>query len=283
MALPASLLVIVGDEILAGFTVDRNGPLAARRLFEAGYPVARIEIVGDAVADIATAVRRGVADPAVARIIVCGGVGPTPDDRTHEGVAAGLDRALVENVTALASIEAQVARMHRAGWLDSPIPSAANRRMALMAEDGRALENRRGMAPPLAVALGADRWLFVLPGVPWEFESALEEAVIPEFFTGGRPLHVVELRCTGVAEAEIAGPMLQLGREFPDVAVGSYPQRGRELIVRLRGEDPIRVRAGAARLVELRPGRWADTGSRDRGTVSGRPQEPPAHRSGAQP
>ena len=252
MPLPRSALVIVGDELLAGFTVDSNGALATRRLFGAGYPVRRVEIVGDNAADIAAAVRRAVDDPEMARIIVCGGVGPTPDDRTHEGVAAALGRDLVEDPTALRLIEAQVARMHRAGWLPSPVTSAANRRMARMASGGQVLENLRGMAPPLAVELGANRWLFVLPGVPREFAAALEEAVIPEFFAGSRPLSVVEVRLTGVVEADIAGPMLQLDREFPDVAVGSYPQPERELIVRLRGEDPDRVAAAAGRLGELR-------------------------------
>ena len=285
MALPRSLLVIVGDELLAGFTVDSNGPLAARRLFEMGYPVGRIEIVGDAAGDIAAAVRRGIDDPTLARIIVCGGVGPTPDDRTHEGVAAALGRDLVENGTALGRIEAQVARMHRAGWLDSPIPSTANRRMAQMAAGGRVLENRRGMAPPLAVELGNDRWLFVLPGVPREFESALEEAVIPAFFAASRPFCVVELRWAGVPEAEIAGPMLQLELEFPDVTVGSYPQQGRELIVRLRGEDSARVRAAAARLRELRGGERSETGARGESPAESGPRRPgPAvHRSGGQP
>jgi len=254
VALPRSSLVIVGDELLAGFTVDSNGALAARRLFEAGYPVRRVEIVGDVVADIAASVRRAVDDPEVARIIVCGGVGPTPDDRTHEGVAAALGRDLVEDPTALRLIEARVARMHRAGWLPSPVASAANRRMARMASGGRVLENLRGMAPPLAVQLGVDRWLLVLPGVPREFEAALEEAVIPEFFSRSRPLSVVELRFSGVAEADLAGPMLQLERDFPDVAAGSYPQPGRQLIVRLRGEDPDRVTAAAGRLGELRGG-----------------------------
>jgi len=177
VALPRSSLVIVGDELLAGFTVDSNGALAARRLFEAGYPVRRVEIVGDVVADIAASVRRAVDDPEVARIIVCGGVGPTPDDRTHEGVAAALGRDLVEDPTALRLIEAQVARMHRAGWLPSPVTSAANRRMARMASGGQVLENLRGMAPPLAVELDANRWLFVLPGVPREFEAALDRLV----------------------------------------------------------------------------------------------------------
>jgi nicotinamide-nucleotide amidase len=271
MALPQTLLVIVGDELLGGFTTDANGALATRRLFEAGYPVRRIEVVGDRVEDIAAAVRRGVDDPSIARVIVAGGIGPTPDDRTHEGVARALGRELVEDPAAYRQIEQVVARMHAAGWVPSPTPTPPNRRMARMAAGGRILDNRRGMAPPLAIELdpagtaGRDgggtepvrtgRWLFVLPGVPREFAAVLEEVLIPDYFSGGTPPAVLEMRFPGAIEADLAAPMERLEREYPDVAVGSYPpQRGGDLVIRLRGVDPERVSAAAGRLGQLRSG-----------------------------
>jgi molybdopterin-biosynthesis enzyme MoeA-like protein len=285
MPLPQTLLVIVGDELLGGFTTDTNGTLAARRLFEAGYPVRRIEIVGDVVEDIAVAVRRGIDDPSITRVIVAGGIGPTPDDRTHEAVARALGRALVEHPAALHHIEALVARMHAAGWVSSPAPTPANRKMSRMAEGVGILDNPRGMAPGLAVELGPapaagvapdgrgagsatgagevgteaegpspwSRWLFVLPGVPREFAAVLEEVLIPSHFAGSQAMAVVETRHPGAVEADFAEPMRRLELEFPDVAVGSYPQqRGRDLVIRLRGTDPARVRAAEARLGELR-------------------------------
>jgi molybdenum cofactor synthesis domain-containing protein len=268
MALPQSLLVVVGDELLGGFTADRNGPLAARRLFELGYPVRRVEIVGDCVADIAAAVRRGVDDSSITRIVVCGGIGPTPDDRTHEAVALALGRELVEEPEALRHISAVVARMHAAGWVPSPTPTAANRRMALMAAGGQVLENRRGMAPPLAIGLPAvtpqrppgtrwDRWLFVLPGVPREFAAIFEEVLVPQFLSDSRALSVRELHRSGAVEADFADPLRRLEQEFPDVSAGSYPQQQGDalvLVLRLRGEDPARVAAAAERLTELSAG-----------------------------
>jgi len=141
-----------------------------------------------------------------------------------------------------------------------------------MAAGGLILDNRWGMAPPLALELdpppgpdpgpGAtpeprprDRWLFVLPGVPREFQTVLEEVLIPRYFAGSRGMAVVELRYPGAIEADFAEPMQRLEREFPEVAVGSYPQqRGRDLVIRLRGEDPARVGAAKERLLELRAG-----------------------------
>ena len=287
MPLPQTLLVIVGDELLGGFATDANGTLAARRLFEAGYPVRRIEIVGDVVDDIATAVRRGIDDPAITRVVVAGGIGPTPDDRTHEAVARALDRSLVEHPAAVRHIETLVARMHAAGWVSSPAPTPANRKMSRMAEGAEILDNPRGMAPGLAVELGPataagtppqpraegaeigagaagpdalapspwSRWLFVLPGVPREFAAMLEDVLIPSHFAGSEAMTVIEMRHPGAVEADFAEPMRRLELEFPEVAVGSYPQqRGRDLVIRLRGTDPERVRAAEERLRELRAG-----------------------------
>jgi hypothetical protein len=45
-----------------------------------------------------------------------------------------------------------------------------------------------------------------------------------------------------------------LGDEYPDVAVGSYPQtETRELVIRLWGGDAAHVEAAFRRLLELRP------------------------------
>jgi molybdopterin-biosynthesis enzyme MoeA-like protein len=66
---------------------------------------------------------------------------------------------------------------------------------------------------------------------------------------------VVETHHPGGIEADFAEPMDRLEREFPDVAVGSYPpQGGGDLIIRLRGEDAARVGAAEARLADLLAG-----------------------------
>ena len=255
MALGTSIIT-VGDEILGGFIADTNSRHLAKRAFHAGYPVQRIAVVGDDPALIAGEVRAAVADDAISRIVVSGGLGPTPDDRTVEGVSLGLGRSVEEHPAALAHITGVVARMHAAGWVPTAGISDANRKMASAPAEAQVLENRRGMAPPLLCDLGADKLLFVLPGVPREFTVIVDEVLMPTYFVGGAAPIVEERRFTGIPEAEFAPTLRRLGQEFADVVFGSYPQsESRDLIIRARGSDPNRIAAALRRLEELGPSR----------------------------
>ena len=251
-ASPATVIIAVGDEVLSGHTQDTNSFFLAQRAFAAGFPVRRIEVVADRIDAVVAAVHRAIAEPEVTRIAVCGGIGPTPDDRTFEAVARALDRPLEENELALAHITGIVARMHAAGWVKTSEVSEGNRRCATVPAGGTVLVNRRGMAPPMAYEVGEDRWLFILPGVPREFTTIVEEDLIPRFFSGGTATVVDELRYQSVPEAELYAPLRQLAAEFDDVVAGSYPQsEARRVIVRLRGLDAARVHAAARRMIEL--------------------------------
>ncbi|MHB8717835.1 MAG: competence/damage-inducible protein A [Candidatus Dormibacteria bacterium] len=247
-----TVIIAVGDEVLSGHTQDTNSRFIAERVFAAGYPARRIEVVADRLDDIVAAIHRALDEPWAGRVIVCGGIGPTPDDRTFEAVAAALGRPLEENPQALAHISGIVSRMHAAGWVASPEVSEGNLRSARVPSGGRVLHNRRGMAPPMAYLVGEDRWLFVLPGVPRELTAIVAEELLPVYFSGGAPAVVAELRYPGVPEAELFGPLRTLAAEFGDVSAGSYPQtEAREVIVRLRGLDGERVALAAARMRAL--------------------------------
>lgn len=247
-----TVIVAVGEEILSGHTLDTNSNLLARAVFSAGYPARRIEVVGDDRDAIAAAVRRAIAERGVRHIVVSGGIGPTPDDLTFDAVARALGRPLTLHAAAFEHIQELVQRMHAAGWIESNEVSPANRRSATLPEGAELITNRRGMAPAIRIALDG-RDLYVLPGIPREFATIVEEELIPHYFADGAAQTVLEVRYMSVPEAEMAAPMRQLAAEFPDVTVGSYPQtQRRELVMRLRGLDPKRVAAAAERLRQLR-------------------------------
>ncbi|HEV7677143.1 MAG TPA: molybdopterin-binding protein [Candidatus Dormibacteraeota bacterium] len=253
--MPSTMIVAVGDELLGGFTLDTNSHWLAQQVREAGYPCRRIEVVADEDSEIVAAIERAVGGSAD-RIFVCGGLGPTTDDRTLQAVAHALRRPIGRNPEAAAHIQGIIERMHAAGWVPTTEVSEANARMAEVPDGAVVVHNRRGMASGLAYQLAGDedRWLFVLPGVPREFQAIVSEEILPRWMSGSTAPTVRELHYGFAIEASFYEPMQILEREFPDVSVGSYPQtETRRLIIRIRGGDPERVDAAARRLLELRP------------------------------
>ena len=88
-------VVTVGDELLSGDTANTNATWLCRRLTERGVEVERVLTVPDAVSDIAQVVNESLA--AYDAVVVTGGLGPTHDDLTMEGVAAAVGREVEAN------------------------------------------------------------------------------------------------------------------------------------------------------------------------------------------
>jgi nicotinamide-nucleotide amidase len=238
---PQSSIIVVGNEILRGFTVDTNSNWLAGRLFRCGYPVRTITTVGDVDTDIVSAIHDHIARPELSRIFVCGGLGPTPDDRTYVALGRALDQPLVyrrevgEQMQNLMFISNMAARRGTAEL------NAGNRRMAMLPERATLVRNGAGMAPGLAVDLGPDRYLFALPGVPHELRAVYDDIEL-RYLTGGEADVVRELHYRLAPESMFHDVMKDLEREYPDVSLGSYPQtETRQLILRASGPNAERV------------------------------------------
>lgn len=249
--MPESSIIVVGNEIIRGFTVDTNSNWLANRLFRAGYPVREIATVGDVDTDIVAAIRRHLADRRLARIFVCGGLGPTPDDRTYVALGHALEQPLVYRKEIGAQMQNLMFLFGRAAQRGTAELNAGNRRMAMLPRDARLIRNGAGMAPGLAFPLGGDRILFALPGVPHELRSIYED-IETIYLQGARADTVGELHYRLAPESMFYDVMAALERQYPDVSLGSYPQtETRELIIRASGPDPARVEAVLRAVREL--------------------------------
>ncbi len=238
----ASSVIAVGDELLAGFTQDTNSHWMAERLRLLGHPLKRITVIRDRHDEIVEQLRRDMADPQIENVFCSGGLGPTPDDRTFEAVAAALGRELIAWQPVLERIERRVRRLHEAGLIDSDQVTEGNLRMARIPDrPDHVFRNRRGMAPGLVYCVDGHR-LFVLPGVPTELKGIFSEELEPEFLTGRTAATVRELRFLFAVEARFYPVMRELETSHPDVSVGSYPNfQTKELVIRFAGEQERRV------------------------------------------
>ncbi|MFC4544467.1 competence/damage-inducible protein A [Halosolutus amylolyticus] len=214
-------VVTVGDELLAGRTTDTNATWLCERFAERGVGVERVTTVPDRVADIARVVNEYRA--AYEAVVVTGGLGPTHDDVTMEGVAAALGRDLEEHEAALAWLEED-------GYSRADLTEGTTELPA----GARALHNEAGVAPG-AVLEG----VYVLPGVPDEMKTMFE-TIAPEFT--GDPTYREEV-VAAEPESALLDRIALLRQEF-DVSVGSYP--GESVRIAIESTDEATVAAAAA-------------------------------------
>jgi molybdenum cofactor synthesis domain-containing protein len=216
----SATIISVGDEILSGDVVDTNSTWLAKRLSMQGVDVEKIMAVGDDVDAIGEVIRSCHSD----FIFVMGGLGPTHDDVTREGVAKGVGKELERNEVAERALRAKY------GIKDSLL------KMADMPVGSEVIANPIGVAP----GFRTDN-IIVLPGVPEEMMSMFDE--IASLFRDDKGIRKEGWIMTDKSEHEILEVLNEAVKEFVDVKIGSYPYvdrkgEGYKLRLKLLSADP---------------------------------------------
>lgn len=243
MARVAAAILIVGDEILSGHTQDTNSHYLAQRLRSRGIPVGRIVACSDRIEDVADRITELLA-ARFRYVFVCGGIGPTPDDRTYEAVATAASLPLVLDPADAQWMRERVARTgYGRELLEDEAGSEALWRMVRRPEGSRRIGNPVGAALGSFVEIG-ETGLIVLPGVPRELRAMMEQEVEP-LLSGGPGEDAAEIEVRG-EEAALWSILRDAEARFQDVRIGSYPQddKGR-IVLRLQG-TPEGVRTAEA-------------------------------------
>jgi len=233
-------VLVVGNEILAGFTQDTNSHWLAQRLRDLGIDLRRVSVVGDAVGDIVHELRHVRDHTGTEELFVCGGLGPTPDDKTLAAVAQAFDAPLEPNEEVLARLRKVAAKMHELGIIDDARGGMGVEKMARLPRGSVPLANFAGMAPGILIAVprpeSSSMRCFVLPGVPREMKAIFDEVVAPVHLKGlGEVWHTETVKHAG-EESELFSLLDRLEREMPEVVIGSYPKFGKlEVTLRVSG------------------------------------------------
>jgi molybdenum cofactor synthesis domain-containing protein len=244
-------IVVIGDEILGGYVVDTNSSWLAHRLGTHGIPLSRVQVVPDEPEAIDEALQTELGRARPRLVFTSGGIGSTPDDLTYEAVAASLGRDLALEPTIASRIDGALA-WTRAQGIDVTDAFAWHlQRMARIPEGGRLLRREHGWAPGVVVDVdggchdqgGAS--VVVLPGVPAEFRSIVEETVEPALLAGRNEVPTVVEIEHGFPESALNLTFVDVLDRFPGVKLGSYP--GRRMLVRLVGAEAA-VSAAAAEI-----------------------------------
>ena len=162
-------VVSVGTELLLGQTVDTNAAYLAKSLSSLGITVYRRTTVGDNLPRLVTALKAAFAENDI--VITIGGLGPTMDDLTRDGIAEALGDTLERD-------EEIVANLTQFFLARGVTPTENNFRQAYVPRHGRALKNPHGTAPGLYFHKDG-KVAFALPGPPNEFIPMVENEVAP--------------------------------------------------------------------------------------------------------
>ncbi len=230
-----AVLLTIGDELLAGVTVNTNAAWLGAELTARGISVARIEVIGDDPEAICRALRRARAEAAV--VVVCGGLGPTHDDRTREALARCLNRPLRLQPELLAQIEAYFRKRGR------PMPER-NRVQALVPEGFVPLPNPVGTAPGLWLQDEAGV-LVVLPGVPHELQTLMRDVVLPRLERLlGRPVVWQQTLVTaGIGESDLQQRLAGIEALLSDAMQLAYLPEPYGVRLRLTAQAPSEEQA----------------------------------------
>lgn len=216
---PTVSVLVIGDEILTGNFRDENTPWLIDRCRLAGLDLRRIVVLPDLVDVIAAEV--ATCSAACDWVFTTGGVGPTHDDVTMEGIAAAFGLPMER-------------RAELAALLRQKMGEQANEDALRMADlpHGSELWWDGEIFFPQVVT----RNVVIFPGVPALMRMKFE-AVAHRF--GGVPAHSTRLTTTQ-PEPLIAACLRQAQQQWPTVHIGSYPryeQRPWTVIVILESRD----------------------------------------------
>jgi molybdenum cofactor synthesis domain-containing protein len=199
-----SAILIIGNEILSGRTVDKNTSFIAKWLGELGISVEEVRVIPDKENIIIATLNE--LRKQYQYVFTTGGIGPTHDDITSESVAKAFGRKYDYNKEAYAILEKYYANSDF---------NEGRKKMARMPEGANLIYNEQGSAPAFYLEN-----VFVLPGIPSYVELMLPP--LKDVVVSGKK--IISVSCDAkVRESSIAVDLSKIQDRYPSVDIGSYP------------------------------------------------------------
>jgi nicotinamide-nucleotide amidase len=219
-----AIILSVGDELVLGQTVDTNSAWLSQQLASIGIAVAAHVTIGDDQKAIEQAIDEAAQRAQI--IIITGGIGPTEDDLTRQALATVMKAPLELNEDWLHRLKAFFLR----GGREMP---PMNQIQAMIPRGAEMIENTAGTAAGIRAVIGADRRVFVMPGVPKEMKIMFDRSLRPELEreSSGAVILSKTLHTFGLGESSIAEKLGELMRRDRNPSVGTTVSQG---IVSLR-------------------------------------------------
>jgi nicotinamide-nucleotide amidase len=217
-------IICIGNELLIGKTLNTNATWMAKRATSLGIEVKRVTVVRDDTDEIAEATVEALTRKPNF-IVTTGGLGPTFDDKTMEGISKALESKLKVNEKALEMVKQKYeayAKEARAERIELTPPRL---KMATLLEKSEPLHNPVGTAPGMLINIKGTA-LIALPGVPSEMMAIFEESVVPllKKQAGNVTFFETSIFAESIMESTLAPLIDRAMHDNPWVYVKSHPK-----------------------------------------------------------
>lgn len=202
-----AIIIIIGNEILSGRTVDKNANFIADRCSKIGISIDEIRIIPDKVKTIKKTVIE--ASKKYKNVFVTGGIGPTHDDITALSIALAFKKKLVINKKAKKLLE----DYYKSSKLEL---NESRMKMAYLPAQSKLIMNSVSAAPGFKI-----KNVWVMAGVPKIMQAMFLNSVEPRL-EKGQILFSKTLK-VNKPEGDIAHILKNINEEFDSIDIGSYP------------------------------------------------------------
>jgi nicotinamide-nucleotide amidase len=229
-SIPIIQLLLTGNEIMSGDTVDSNSAMIAQRLQEIGLGVYRKVTVGDDVELLQAELEQLSRDADI--LIVNGGLGPTVDDLTAQVLAQAAGVELTENKAARDHVESWCS--HRGAALN-----AANLKQAILPAGARILDNPIGSAVGFQLQLG-QCLVICTPGVPSELRLMMNVVLenMQQRLGSFRAGNILRLQTFGLGESTAQQIIADAKLDWPQGVELGFRAGAPQMEVKISINDP---------------------------------------------
>jgi len=225
-------IITIGDELLIGHTINTNASFIGEKLSANNISVLKTVSVGDIEESILNEFKLGLDSSNL--VIVTGGLGPTHDDVTRTCVVKFFNTELVENEEVLKNIIALFEKRGRK-------VTAVNKAQALVPKVAVPVPNQHGTAPGLWIEKDG-KYFAVMPGVPYEMKSMMNNFFVPKLAELVSDSAVVIkhriLQTTGIPESTLAERLGNMEELLTGAKLAFLPSiAGVKLRITVQAED----------------------------------------------
>ena len=216
-------LLSIGNEVLSGTIANTNAQWISSKITHAGGLVKRITTVGDSISEISAAAKESI-QRSPDWLIVSGGLGPTYDDKTLQGLSTALGQELALDPEALEMLRKSYART----------PSTRNYelndirlKMARIPRGSVPIQNPVGSAPSVIIRNtnsdnpNSKTRIVCLPGVPKEMKAIFSNTIMPQLKITIGDYYFTEsvIETIGISESILAPTLSSIVDSYPVDAI----------------------------------------------------------------